>query len=207
MERINEWVVIPEPGEILDFEEVFDCALGEKGKKKINFGDRKQRDRFVNAVCLRVQVPSHTETTIRLNAGTDMDAMAGNRDFVVSEFPWMIADQAGEYGHTQHPYGGHMAGYISADGKDPLPNLRWGYDPLTGALKLVEGMQRAAYPPGGEMFITLTDTDGIDRIMAFEHIGTDDPDGGGEQAIAPQLPPGYVPAFWNGQAGVFIPNL
>jgi len=220
MKRVNRFNVDVEPGEVLEFEDVFPGKkFGEPGRIKQLIGHRiryyssNQQEPNSNSICIHFKTGLRTETNVGWYlGGTSIQGIGDNIDLIIAEAPFALSDDPTRVEPN--------VTFLSADGRDPQKNATQMVSNPNGP-----GMMSApvlARPDGGfkpdtDYYVTYRwrgqPYKGLYPPIAIQYYGTDDPEHGGERLLSPSELPIHtptndfegVPMTFNGQEWICFP--
>lgn len=197
MEVINKLVVLPEEGEVMEFEETYGFAFGDRNRRKLDFGRAGTLDVNPKAICVMFKTPAHTETQSGFLSG--MSELAERFGFpittVVSTKPYGAGEIIKQY---EGSFGQDLLFFVSKDGKtDPFgQRTETVWDPEKRKLVVRPAPPRMGLKSSTVYYITRywrVIHDGGNPPLGLEYMGTDDPEHGGEVPIADIPVPVEVP--------------
>lgn len=188
MKKLLNGVFVPEPGEIMQFAEVYGKPAGSGMSDWRKFGTSNNKENPV-AICIRMEPFTTTETEFVVSANQAMTNNIGNRVLIVSPKPYAEPGDPDNVAEMEYGYGKLNSGLrFFVNDKDEPPQgksytTKWVYNPETGSREQVQVEVDAGkwLRPGVEYFITYARI-GAEYGSAYNNplslyvVGSDHPD-------------------------------
>lgn len=106
MKRIDDYTVVPEVGEVLDFSDVYGKDAGSGMSDWRTFGDRRNNKENPVSICIKLEQFKTTEEEFKVTAKQGMtNAIGGNRVLIVSTKPYAEPGDPENVAEMEYGYG------------------------------------------------------------------------------------------------------
>lgn len=224
MKKIRFDQYLPEPGEILEFSDVFGREFGAGGSMWRIFGEGTRGDKLnPTKVCLRLPPVDHTEGEILLGADSLMtNILGGPRYMLIADKPFATPNDEGVLAVKTYGTGrsnGSLKCFVNDKDENPFgvkTMMKYVIENGERVMRAVEVNEYSVWlRPHTEYFLTYA-RENIDedyygtQTMSIYYVGTDAPDKGGEVPLDLTNSEGDISGFEVSLGplgtGLFIPD-